>query len=201
MKPKTNGRGKPRPIPEVLTPEEQARLLRELEPTDSPGKLRNLAIIRLMLNTGLRAVEVRDLRHRNIDWRSGRMKLRGKGGKDRVLWLAEGDLALLKDWIDQRSSSKLHSSSNLVFTSLDGKKPLCGRWLRKMVKRVAENAGLDKVHPHTLRHTFATNLLRQEKNLRLVQRALGHSNIATTTIYTHICDEELELAMKRLGGE
>lgn len=197
-----NGRRAPRPIPEVLTPEEQARLLRELEPTDSPNKLRNLAIIRLMLNTGLRAKEVREIRHRNIDWKSGRMKLRGKGGKDRVVWMDERDVALLKDWLDQRPSSKLCSSSNLVFTSLDGKKPLCARWLRKMVKRVAETAGLDKVHPHTLRHTFATDLLRKTKNLRLVQKAMGHSDISTTTIYTHIVDEELEVAMKDLrnGG-
>ena len=69
-----------------------------------------------------------------------------------------------------------------------------------MVKRLAEDAGIDKeIHPHTLRHTFATNLLRQTKNLRLVQKALGHSNIETTVVYTHIEDDELEAAMKRLG--
>ena len=68
-----------------------------------------------------------------------------------------------------------------------------------MVKRVAEQAGIVKdIHPHSLRHSFATDLLRATKNLRLVQKALGHSNIETTTIYAHIVDEELESAMKEL---
>ena len=79
MKPNGNGRVKPRPIPEVLTPDEQARLLAQID-LEAPSGNRNLALIRLMINTGLRAAEVRDLRHRHIDWKSGRMKIRGKGG-------------------------------------------------------------------------------------------------------------------------
>ena len=68
-----------------------------------------------------------------------------------------------------------------------------------MVKRYGERAGIRKdVHPHTLRHAFATDLYRQTKNIRLVQKALGHSNLSTTQIYTHIVDDELEAAMKQL---
>mgnify|MGYP001314732759 CR=1 FL=1 len=74
------------------------------------------------------------------------------------------------------------------------------RYLRQMVKRYAEKAGIlsdDKdVHPHTLRHTFATDLLRKTKNIRLVQKALGHSHLSTTEIYTHIVDDEMEEALK-----
>lgn len=195
MKSNGNGRGKPRPIPEVLSPDEQARLLQQFN-TKTPSGIRNLAIIRLMINTGLRAAEVRELRHRNIDWKTGRMKIRGKGGKDRVLWVNADDLALLKSL-----PSGAPSGNRPVFTSLDGQKPLCGRWLRKMIPRLAAQAGIDKrIHPHTLRHTFATNLLRQEKNLFLVSKALGHANLSTTQIYLHLEDSELEAAMKRLGG-
>jgi len=176
-------------------------LLGELEPTDSPGKLRNLAIMRVMLNLGLRASEARALKIQDIDWPSGRLKVRGKGGKDRVIWLAEADLVLLKNWLDHKPSSTRISSSTLLFTSLDGTKPLCGRWLRKLVTRLATQARIDKrIHPHTLRHTFATNLLRQEKNLFMVMKALGHANLSTTQIYLHLEDEELEAAMKRLGN-
>mgnify|MGYP001600766443 CR=1 FL=1 len=199
MKPR--GRRKPRAIPEVLTPEEQTRLLGRLEPTDCPGKLRNLALVRVMLNSGLRASEARAVKVRDIDWNSGRLKVRGKGGKDRVIWLAGNDLILLKNWLDHKPSSTRMPSSTLVFTSLDGTKPLCGRWLRKLVTRLATQAGIDKrIHPHTLRHTFATNLLRQEKNLFTVMKALGHANLSTTQIYLHLEDEELETAMKKLGN-
>jgi len=189
-----------RRIPEVLTAQERAKLLRVLEPTSTPGKLRNLALIRLMLNCGLRAREVRELTIRNLDRDSGRLKVVGKGRKERIVWVAPADLMLLQDWLAYLSpSSNPRPSSNLIFTSLDGKKPLCGRWLRKMVKRLGEKAGIDKsLHPHSLRHTFATDLYAKKKNLPLVQRALGHKSMATTSIYISICDAELEEAMKEL---
>lgn len=203
MKP-INGRRKPRPIPEVLTADEQTRLLGQLEPTDCPSKLRNLTIIRLLLDTGLRARELRELRLRNLDLKSGRLKVRGKGQKERMVWLSEDDLVLLKDWLDYlAASSNDGPSSELIFTSLDGKKPICGRWLRGLVKRLAQQAGIDKdVHLHTLRHTFATDHYRRKKNIRLTQKALGHSSLSSTEIYTHICDDELEESFKNLrnGG-
>jgi len=186
-----------RKIPEILEPDEQDELLGALAPRrlfPAPQEIRDLAIIRLMLDTGLRSKEVREIKVKSINWTTGSLKVRGKGQKDRIVWIPESDRALLQQWLKVRPPS-----SNLLFTDLAGKKPLCGRWLRKLIKRVAEKAGLEKnIHLHTLRHTFATDLLRKTKNLRLVQRALGHSNIATTTIYTHITDEELETAMKEL---
>jgi len=190
-----------RRIPEILTPEEQTRLLGELEPTDCPSRLRNLALIRVMLNAGLRAREVRELKRQNLDLRTGRLKVRGKGGRERVLWLNENDLALVQSWLDYLGTSSNQSSSNLLFTSLDGRRPICGRWLRSMVKRLGEKAGIDRrLHPHLLRHTFATNLLKYTKNLFLVSKALGHANLATTQIYLHLVDGELEAAMKGMNN-
>jgi site-specific recombinase XerD len=190
----------PRKIPEVLDPEEQARMLGELERSASLSNIRNLALIRLLLNAGLRAREARELKIKHLDFKTGRLKVRGKGRKERVVWLSEDDLALIRAWLTRRGSSGNRApSGDLLFTSLDGSRPVNDRWLRRMVKAVAEKAGIVKdIHPHSLRHTFATDLLRATKNLRLVQKALGHSNIETTTIYAHIVDEELENAMKEL---
>ncbi len=83
-----------------------------------------------------------------------------------------------------------------MFTTLDGK-PVSPRYVRAMVKRYARKAGITKgIHPHFLRHSFATGFLRETHNIRLVQKALGHANLATTQVYTHIVDEELEEALK-----
>mgnify|MGYP001287835428 CR=1 FL=1 len=198
MRQNGNGRKKARKIPAFLTAEEQARMLSQMEPADTPSKLRNLAMLRVLLNCGLRSAELCTLKTKNIDFKTGMMKVLGKGNRERVLWVGVDDLLLLKNWLEKRPCN-----SPLVFTSLDGEKPICSRWLRKLLPRLAERAGIDKrVHIHTCRHSFASDLLRQTKNLVLVQRALGHSNIATTTIYTHISDPELETAMKNLrNGE
>jgi integrase/recombinase XerD len=147
-----------------------------------------------MLNTGLRASEVLKVKTRDIDWSSGKLMVReGKGKKDRTLWVGEEDLSLLKLWMERKARLP---KSELVFTSREGKL-IIDRYLRTMVKHLAKKAGISKdVHPHTLRHTFATDLLRQTKNLRLVQKALGHAQITSTQVYTHIVDEELEEALK-----
>lgn len=86
--------------------------------------------------------------------------------------------------------------SDLLFSALDGKR-INYRYLREMEKRRARKAGITTdVHPHTLRHTLATDLYRDTRNIRLVQKALGHSDLSTTMVYTHVYDQELESAMK-----
>jgi integrase/recombinase XerD len=186
----TAGKGmKKRPIPDVLTADEQARLLAVM-PSGSLLQRRNLAMLRLMLNSGLRSQEVCDLRVSDLQWPSGKLLVRGKGGRQRVLWLADGDLAFLKAYIDE---SELGPSDNLFQTG-PGKK-VDTRFLRYMMARLGVRLG-KKLHPHLLRHSFATDLLRQTKNLPLVQKALGHANIGTTQIYLHIVDDEMESAMK-----
>ena len=191
---------KPRRLPEVLTQEEQEALLGQPNANNLIG-LRNLSLLRLMLNTGLRAAEVLNIKTRDIDWSTGKLMVRqGKGKKDRSSWIGEEDLALLQRWVIKKA--RLPESAWL-FTSRDGKL-IQTRYLRKMVKRLATKAGIAKdVHPHTLRHTFATDLYRQTKNLRLTQKALGHSQITSTMIYTHIIDDEMEEALKtfRDGGK
>ena len=198
---KTNGKRKAQRIPEILSPDEQSRLLAQFD-DESPSSVRGRAIVRVFLDTGLRASELINLRLRDLDLATGRLWVRqGKGRKDRGLWFNGATREALQDWLN--SSSLQRGPYDYVFTSLDGRKPLCGRVLRRWVEKLGKQAGIEKrVHPHLFRHTFCTDLLRSRKNLRLVQKAAGHQDIKTTTIYTHIVDEELEEAMKnfRNGG-
>lgn len=200
MKPQNgNGKRRGRKIPEVLTADEQARLLALVDGQDT-SSLRGRAILRLLLDTGLRASELINLRVRDFDWETGRFMVReGKGGKDRALCLSDEDLSLLK----QYSSSKLLEPNGAhVFTSLDGKKPLCGRWLRRWVKRLGEQASIVKnIHLHLFRHTLACDLLRKTNSLKVVQDTLGHEDISTTTIYARLVNHEVEHALKNLRKE
>jgi len=184
----------------VLNEDEQEALLQQPNLNRRTG-LRSLCLLRLMLNTGLRAAEVLNLKVIDIEWRSGKMMVReGKGKKDRTLWVGPEDVKLLKKWLKYQGNLQ---GSAFLFTTSDGKR-LQDRYLRSMVKRLAKQAGIDKdVHPHMLRHTFATDLLRQTKNLRITQKALGHAQITSTQIYTHIMDTEMEEALKtfRAGGK
>lgn len=183
-------------LPKVLTTAEQNGLLAELN-TRYTTPHRNLCMLRLMLEAGLRAGEVVALRPDHLDMQTCRLIVReGKGAKDRTLWISDDLRDLIGEWLQRRPKSEW------LFPTRNGTQ-VQTRYLRAMVTRLARKAGIaeaDKVSPHTLRHTFATDLLRETKNLRLVQKALGHASISTTQIYTHIVDEELEEAMRSLRG-
>jgi integrase/recombinase XerD len=181
---------KKRPIPDVLTEDERVRLLTSM-PSGTLLQRRNLAMVRLMLNAGLRTQEVCDLRVSDLSFPSGKLLVRGKGGRQRILWLNDEDLNLIKSYLEEARPS------GTVFQTGPGNK-ICTRFLRSLVAQVGIKTGIRRVHPHLLRHSFATDLLRKTKNLPLVQKSLGHSDIGTTQIYTHIADDELEDAMKNL---
>ena len=178
-------------LPETLNTQERKALLAAPR-LQAPTGHRDLCMITLMLNAGLRASEVLHLRGRDIDWTSGQLMVReGKGKKDRTLWLSEMDLDLLRAWRSRRPSA-----GELLFTTLHGT-PVKDRDLRAMVKRRARKAGISKdVHPHMLRHTFATDLYRVTKDIRLVQKTLGHADLSTTMIYTHLVDDDVAHAMR-----
>lgn len=182
-----------RRVPTVLTDQEQAALLAAPN-RRCPTGLRNYWMLRLMLNLGLRSAEVRGLGLHDVDWMTARVTVRrGKGGRDRVLWLSAEDHAGLQEFRQSRPVPE----AELLFTTLDGG-PVQARYLRAAVKRLATRAGIAKdVHPHTLRHSFATDLYRSTRNLRLTQKAMGHASISTTQVYTHVFDDELEDALRR----
>ena len=185
-------------LPVVLNNDEQLALLDQPNPRYPTGQ-RNHLILKIMLDTGLRASEATNLKWNHIDLMSGKLMVReGKGAKDRTLWLSEDDLELLQKW-KKRQADEIDKKCSYIFTTLNGD-PIQNRYLRKMVKRYSKKADIDKnVSPHTLRHTFATDLYRENKNIFLVQKALGHSDISTTMVYSHIVDEELENGFKSLN--
>ncbi len=185
---------RPKKLPVVLTEDEQTRLLEQPNPRYPTGE-RNQTMLNLMLNTGLRLAEVTALKWRDLDLTTGKLMVRqGKGAKDRSLWVAEADTARLRSWRERQA--KECGEYEHVFTTLDGK-PLGHRYVQRMVARYAAKAGIAKnISPHTLRHTFATDLYRETSKIRLVQKVLGHSDLSTTMVYTHIHDPEVEEALK-----
>ena len=181
-------------IPDVLTLDEQEKLLNQFNLRYITSQ-RNKTMIQLLLNTGLRLSEMTNLKWNDIDLMTGQVKVvEGKGLKDRILWLDEETLTMLGKW--KQRQFKEWGRSDLVFTtrtlhSLDGKA------VRSMIKTYSDKAGIKKhITTHSLRHTFASDLLRDTKNIRIVQKALGHADISSTQIYTHIVYEELEEALK-----
>jgi site-specific recombinase XerD len=186
-------------IPEILTPEEQVLLLKQPNPRYYTGE-RNKALLRLMLDTGLRVAEATALKWNDLDLQTGKLHVKqGKGKKDRLLWIGESTLEQLQKLRERQAKdapTAQGKAPEYVFSTRDGDQ-ISPRFVQQMVKRYRERCGFNKqVTPHTLRHTFATDLLRETKNIRLVQKALGHASLSTTQIYTHIVDEELEDALK-----
>jgi integrase/recombinase XerD len=181
-------------LPTVLTEDEQELLLEQANPRYPTGE-RNQTMLRLMLNTGLRLAEVTALKWRDVDLTTGKLMVRqGKGSKDRTLWVAEADIDRLRSWRERQAAQC--GQCDHVFTTLEGQ-PLGHRYVQRMVKRYAAKARINKnISPHTLRHSFATDLYRETSKIRLVQKVLGHSDLSTTMIYTHIFDEEVETALK-----
>ncbi len=188
-----------RRLPDVLTTEELARLLKAPNHRYPTG-LRNYCILLFMANAGLRVGEVVSLKLHDLDWMSGRVAVRsGKYQRDRVVYLNQRDLESLRKWRHVRGT-RIGADSDVLFTTLKGD-PVQTKYLRAMVKRLTKRAGLSKdVHPHLLRHTFATDLLRHSGNIRVVQSALGHADVSTTMIYTHVVGSDVENAMRSLRG-
>ena len=192
-------------LPNTLTDTEREALLAVAQKRYPTG-VRNRAMLYVMVDAGLRVSEVvgketrggpatGGLRLNHVEWNTGKVRVEnGKGGADRYVWLNETALEAVREWLDRRPAS----DTDLLFTTLKGGK-IDNRYVRAMVKRYAARAGIQKdVHPHTLRHTFGTDIYRETKNLRMTQKALGHAHIGTTEIYTHIADEELSSGMRAL---
>lgn len=184
---------KKRKIPEILTLQEQEQFINIFN-TRYFNSVRNRVMVKLFLNSGLRLSEMTSLKWTRINLMTGQLKVVvGKGGNDRILWINEDMLEELRSWREQQTE-KL-GASEYVFSTRDLNK-IKDTDVRSMVYKYSEKALGKRISPHTLRHTYATDLLRATRNIRLVQKALGHSDISTTMIYTHIVDHEMEDALK-----
>ncbi len=179
-----------------LTADEVERLISQPN-TETEAGLRDRAILELLFSSGLRVSELTGLNrdHVNLDRRE--FTVRGKGQKDRPVFVSEAATAWLQKYLEHRADNlvPLFTSVSAHHTATtDGNyKRLTARSVQRMVERYGRLAGITKhVSPHTLRHSFATDLLMNGADIRSVQTLLGHSNIATTQIYTHITDPHLK---------
>lgn len=181
-----------RPLPSYLTPTEVERLLAAPD-TQSPEGLRDRAMLELMYASGLRASEVVSLRQEHVDSRAGFLRVMGKGGKERVVPVALPALETLKVYLERGRPVFLkgRGATNALFLSRRGR-PITRQTLWNRIGRWAREAGIrGKISPHSLRHSFAGHLLAGGADLRAVQAMLGHADISTTQIYTHVTAERL----------
>jgi integrase/recombinase XerD len=178
-------------LPEVLSRDEVTRLLAQPRGT-SPAALRDRALLETMYACGLRASEVIGLTLSELDIDAGVLRARGKGSKERIVPIGSKAIESLRAYLE-RARPRLVGlrEENHVFVNLRGA-GLSRQGLYKIVQRHAASAGLARrMSPHTLRHTFATHLLSGGCDLRSLQEMLGHADIATTQIYTHLSAERL----------
>lgn len=188
---------------DLITSLELSRLLEA--PNDSDIKsLRDKAILELLFSTGLRVSELCSL-SRDMDLRSDELSIRGKGGKVRVVFLSDESKRNVKKYLDARKDME-DGLFVKVGSEINSKKtgPLTRRSVERIVKHYAIKAGISKkVTPHVIRHVFATDLLSNGADLRSVQALLGHANIGTTQIYTHVTDKHLKDIHKKFhnGGK
>ncbi len=177
-------------LPVYLTMEEVDDLL-DIDITDA-FTARNKAILELMYATGLRISEVITLEFKNIDFDDCIVRVMGKGNKERIVPINDVAIQYLKLYIDEYRSLLIKKNiNNYLFLNNHGNM-MTRQGVFKMIKNYAELKGIKKnIGPHTLRHTFATHLLENGADLRIIQELLGHSDISTTQIYTHLTNETL----------
>jgi integrase/recombinase XerC len=172
-----------RRLPQTLDVDQMARLL-ALEPGDALAA-RDLALMELLYSSGLRLAELTSLRLKDLDLASASVRVLGKGRKERICPVGSKAIAALRVWLAQRGALVRSGVENVFIARHGG--PLGTRAVQLRVAARARAQGLAQpVHPHLFRHSFATHLLESSRDLRGVQELLGHANISTTQVYTHL---------------
>jgi integrase/recombinase XerD len=182
----------PRPLPKSLTEGDVENLL-GAPSIEEPLGLRDRAMLETLYASGLRVSELVTLKVQQVSQDMGVVRVMGKGSKERLVPLGEEALAWIKRYLAEARPALLNgrTSNDLFATARGGAMSRQAFW--HLVKRYATRAGLNKpISPHTLRHAFATHLLNHGADLRVVQLLLGHSDISTTQIYTHVARERLK---------
>lgn len=178
-------------IPEVLTIDEVVSLIDSLQGND-PIKMRNLALIETIYGSGLRVSELLNLRVSDVHLTEKYVKIVGKGNKERNVPLGDMSINAIREYITKARPKLLKLDHNYLFVNQYGNK-LSRQGFYKLLSKICEDVGITKnVSPHTLRHSFATHLLENGVDLKTLQDLLGHEDISTTQIYTHISKKHLE---------
>lgn len=181
----------PKKLPNYLTIEEVDKLL-DIR-LDNPLAYRNKAMLELLYSTGVRITELIELKLNNIDFTDEIIRVMGKGSKERIIPLGEEAVKYLSMYINQYRNLILKTkTSEYLFINNFGNQ-ITRQGFFKIIKKECKAHGIEKnVSPHTLRHSFATHLLNNGADLRVIQELLGHSDISTTQIYTHISKEKIK---------
>ncbi|MDH3492006.1 MAG: site-specific tyrosine recombinase XerD [Acidobacteriota bacterium] len=179
-------------LPKFLTEDQMERLLEQPETANETG-LRDRAILELMYAAGLRVTEAAELQIGDIDLDGGILTCKGKGNKQRRVPLGRSAVEWVSRYLVDRRKKE---GSRRLFLSRRGT-AIDRQTIFRFIKEYASKAGLDDVSPHTLRHSFATHLMQRGADSRSVQAMLGHSDISTTQIYTHMTDKHLRDAYKK----
>ena len=168
-------------LPDVLSPEDVEQLL-NFKPCDAL-EIRDLAIVELMYSSGLRVSETANINLDDFEEEMTFLRVLGKGSKTRLVPLGRYAVNAINNWVKERS--KYSEESSALFINLKGSR-LSVRSIQLRLKRLATKQGLPPVHPHMLRHSFATHMLESSGDLRTIQELLGHSSLSTTQIYTKL---------------
>lgn len=181
-----------RSLPKTLTEDEVDSLLNAPN-TDEPLGHRDRAMLELLYATGLRVSELINLRQSQINFNQGVLRIIGKGDRERLIPLGEESQRWIREFIDgPRMEILLERQTDYLFPTRRGDR-MTRQAFWHIIKRYAEKAGIgQKLSPHSLRHAFATHLLNRGADLRVVQLLLGHSDLSTTQIYTHVARERLK---------
>ena len=182
---------KPKHLPNCLSEEEVDKLLNAPD-LSSPSGIRDKAMLETMYSSGLRVSELLKLEKGQVNLTKGVITVFGKGAKERKVPLSDYAIEYIRKYLNEVRNKSEYKGSKYLFLSKKGE-PISRVYFFKQVKKYSELAGIEtQVSPHTLRHSFATHLLNHGAQLRIVQGMLGHTNIATTQIYTHVSSDKLK---------
>ena len=187
-------------LPDFLTEDEVDRLLGAFSTVEGPLELRNRLMVELLYSSGLRASELVSLRVSDCDFEGGVLRVTGKGSKTRVVPCGKPAFRLVRLYLDGARGELVQNNPHApwLLLSKSGRK-LNREWVWSVIREAALRAGITKnVHPHTLRHSFATHMLSHGADLRCIQEMLGHSDISTTEVYTHVDANGALAVLRRL---
>lgn len=186
-----------RPLPKTLSRDEIERLIAAASAREGAAGMRLICLMELAYASGLRVSELLGLKVQAVRRDPTHLIVRGKGGKERLAPLNDAARTAVKAWLILRDADKTRADSSWLFPSGGKSGHLTPRRFAQLLDQAAADAGIDpaRVSPHVLRHAFATHLLEGGADLRIVQTLLGHADIATTQIYTHVATDRLTQVM------
>jgi integrase/recombinase XerD len=177
-------------LPKFLTQPEMEAMLKTVQ-TSPQMRLRDRALLELLYATGMRVSELAGMRLQDLNFEGGFVRCRGKGNKERLVPLGRQAAAACKNYLEKERPKQKGKTDHLFLGK--SKHGLSRVFIWQLIKKTAKMAGITKdITPHTFRHSFATHLLERGADLRVVQELLGHSDIATTQIYTHVSRDRLK---------